>query len=288
MTHYKEDEELLEHLREDSGFQAFKTKAVDDVVAGNGNTHSELHETVKEKASVSSASSSSSSSPPSTGRSSVERHVTYTHTEAKSGPLIHTTHPVVLSSASGMLAHEIMEEQSGFMASATHVSGSEHGVAAAHESPELREQRLKDEAKYREKQDEIARKHDKHLEKVTEEYRKKTEAEAEKIRKELEKQYKRDIDYRKEMVDESVKRQKKELELEVKYAKKELDHERLLAKEALEQSKMHTDVLVNLDTSAGHTVSGGSHVTEEEYSEHHTEHKKTIAEKLKETFTGHH
>lgn len=118
---------------------------------------------------------------------------------------------------------------------------------------------------------------------VTDEYRKKTEQQAEKIRHELEKQYKRDIDYRKDVVEESVKRQKKELDLEVKYAKKELEHERALAKDALKHSQHQTDVQVSLDTSIGHTISGGSHVEEEP----HVEHKKTLADKIKETFTGH-
>nr|WBQ85742.1 CAHS 5a [Acutuncus antarcticus] len=133
MTHYKEDEELAEHLREDSGYQSFKQTKV----------------------------SSESSSPPSTGRSSISEH--FTHTEVKTTPLINPTHPIILNSAVGM-AHDIVENQT-FTASAARVSNSEHSHEI-HENAEMREQRLKDEAKFREKQDEIARKHEKHQEKV--------------------------------------------------------------------------------------------------------------------------
>ncbi|OQV15592.1 hypothetical protein BV898_10311 [Hypsibius exemplaris] len=41
-------------------------------------------------------------------------------------------------------------------------------------------------------------------------------------------------------------------------AKRELDREGQLAKEALERSRLATNVEVNFDSAAGHTVSGGT------------------------------
>nr|P0CU46.1 RecName: Full=Cytosolic-abundant heat soluble protein 86272; Short=CAHS 86272; AltName: Full=Cytosolic-abundant heat soluble protein b; Short=SAHS-b; AltName: Full=Tardigrade-specific intrinsically disordered protein CAHS 86272; Short=TDP CAHS 86272 [Hypsibius exemplaris] len=209
---------------------------------------------------------------------SAEKTTNYTHTEIRA-PMVNPLPPIISTGAAG-LAQEIVGE--GFTASATRISGAA-ATTQVLESQASREQAFKDQEKYSREQAAIARAHDKDLEKKTEEYRKTAEAEAEKIRKELEKQHARDVEFRKDLVESAIDRQKREVDLEAKYAKKELEHERELAMNALEQSKMATNVQVQMDTAAGTTVSGGTTVSE--HTEvHDGKEKKSLGEKIKSLF----
>jgi len=212
-----------------------------------------------------------------------EKNTSYTHTEVRA-PLITPVAPFVSTGVTG-LAQDVVGE--GFTASAARITaGSASAVVT--ETAEMRDKALKDQERYQKEKDAIARSHEKDLEKKTEAYRKEAEAEAEKIRKELEKQHARDVEFRKDMVDETIERQKREVELEAKYAKKELEHERQLAQNALDQSKMSTNIEVAMDTAAGRTVSGGTTVSEsfETHHEVHEKEKKSLGEKIKDTFLG--
>jgi len=218
------------------------------------------------------------------GSFQAEKNTSYTHTEVRA-PLINPTPPIISTGSAGM-AQEIIGE--GFTASAARVTaGATQGTVV--ETAEMQEKARLEAERYAREKDAIARSHEKDLEKKTEAYRKEAEAEAEKIRRELEKQHARDVEFRKELVDTSIDRQKREVELEAKYAKKELEHERQLAQEALEKSKMTTNIEVAMDTAAGKTVSGGTTVSES-IETHHEVHegkeKKSLGDKIKDTFLG--
>jgi len=152
---------------------------------------------------------------------------------------------------------------SGFTASASRITGTS-AEANIHMTPEMIEQAKKDEERYRREHDAIAQQHDKELERKTEQYRKQAELEAEKIRKELEKQHQKDIDFRKDLIDSTIQRQKAEVDLEAKMAKRELEREAQLAKDALERSKLATNVEVDFQSAVGHTVSGGTTISQAE------------------------
>jgi len=206
----------------------------------------------------------------------------YTHTEVRA-PLINPTPPIISTGSCG-LAQEIVGD--GFSASAARISGAaQHTVVQ--EAQASREQALKDQEKYNREQAAIAQAHERDLEKKTDAYRKTAEEEAEKIRKELEKQHARDVEFRKDIVESAIDRQKREVDLEAKYAKKDLEHERELALNALEQSKLATNVQVQMDTAAGSTVSGGTTVsqhTEVHHEAHEGKEKKSLGEKIKSLF----
>lgn len=163
------------------------------------------------------------------------------------------------------MAQEIVGQ--GFSASATRVTSQTTG-GVVHETPESREQARGTQQKHDKEQDDIRRQAEKDMEKKTEKYRKDAEDQAEKIRKEMEKQHHRDIEFRKEVVESAIDRQKREVELEADYAKKRLEHEKHLAMDALEQSKLRTDVQVNMNTATGHTNSGAT--VRSEHNEFHT------------------
>jgi len=211
-----------------------------------------------------------------------EKSTSYTHTEVRA-PLINTVSPIVSIGSAG-LAQEIVGE--GFTASAARISGASSNVMV-NETAEMRQQQLKEQEHYQREKNAIERQHEKELEKKTEAYRKTAEEEAERIRKELEKQHARDVDFRKDLVESAIDKQKREVELEAKMAKKDLERERELALNALENSKMATNVQVQMDTAAGKTISGGTTVSESVKVTHETEsehHHKSLGEKIKSLF----
>ncbi|XP_055355640.1 cytosolic-abundant heat soluble protein 86272-like [Paramacrobiotus metropolitanus] len=169
-------------------------------------------------------------------------------------PLIHPTTTAVSVNAVSGLAQELLGE--GLTASVERVTAGARDEIIYETPEQLERKRDRDEKYYREKE-KIREKHEKEIAKLTEDYREKTEKETAKIRKEMEKQHERDVEFRSKLVEDAIKRQKEELELEAKFAKKELERQRELALDALENSRMHTDISVNMDTTAGHTVSSG-------------------------------
>jgi len=215
-------------------------------------------------------------------RQDQKEQTSFTHTEVRA-PLLNPPAPIISTGAAG-LAQEMVGE--GFNASVTKISGSE-GTRVIQETKATRLQAAKDQERYAREGQAIAQSHEKDVEHKTEAYRKEAEAEAERIRKELEKQQQRDIEFRKDMVESAIDRQKREVELEAKYAKKELEHERELALNALDQSKMSTNVQVQMETAAGTTVSGGTTIsehTEVRHESHEGKEKKTLGEKIKSLF----
>ncbi|GAV01369.1 CAHS10 [Ramazzottius varieornatus] len=187
----------------------------------------------------------------------------YTHSEA-TAPLIHPTPPIIATGTEGM-AQDIVGH--GFAASATRVT-SQTATGIVHETPQTLEQAHAYQQKHDKEQEDIRGQAEKELEKKTEKYRKEAEEQAEKIRKELEKQHHRDIEFRKEVVESAIDRQKREVELAADYAKKRLEHEKALAMDALEQSKLRTDIQVNMNTATGSTSTGAT--VRSEHTEFHT------------------
>jgi F0F1-type ATP synthase membrane subunit b/b' len=177
---------------------------------------------------------------------------TTTHTEIRA-PIIHPSSAggISVSGLSG-LAKEVMGE--GMTASVERIEVNNRDEAIM-ETPEQAEEFRKHQEKYLKGQQAIREKHEKDIARLTEEYRKKTEQEAEKIRKQMERQHERDVDFRKQLVEDAIKRQKEELALEAKYAVKEMERQRDLALDALDCSRIHTDISVNLNTTAGQTSS---------------------------------
>lgn len=168
MTHYKEDEIIAQAAREASGFDAFHTKSV-TTIDGHGERHTELSQHVETSG---------------TGhhhhgfpglphlpdlhlgrrRSSASSHAHTTYTEAAELP-IHTTHPIVLTSAGGVL-HDVVSDHSSFGATAERVATHDI-VHDLQETPEARDKRLREEAKYQQEKDRIAREHEEHMAKVS-------------------------------------------------------------------------------------------------------------------------
>lgn len=198
-------------------------------------------------------SSSSQSSQPQTH----EKVTNYTHTEARAAG-ISTPSPIIVTSTAG-LAEEIVGQQ--FTASASRITGSSV-EQLVQESPALYQKSVEEADRHERELAVVAGKHEKEMEKKTEKYRKEAEKEAEKIRKAMEKQHAKDVEFRKEVVESTIEKQKKEIEIEAKHAKKELEHERQLALDALERSKMSSNIAVNFDSSAGHTVSESNIVSQ--------------------------
>nr|WBQ85727.1 CAHS 8d [Paramacrobiotus areolatus] len=175
--------------------------------------------------------------------------------------------PTPFISTSAVLAQDLVGE--GFQASISRITGISDQMESV-ENPQLDEEARRDlEAKQRE-QDTLARQYQTELERKTEAYRKAQEVEVEKIRKELEKQHLRDVEFRKEVVEMAIENQKKQIDLESRYAKKEMDRERMRARQMLEQQKFHSDIQVNMESSAAGTHAGGQVVSE---SHKYTENK---------------
>ncbi|OQV20263.1 hypothetical protein BV898_05814 [Hypsibius exemplaris] len=190
-----------------------------------------------------------------------EKTTSYTHTEAHA-PLITPSQPFIVTGAAG-LAQEIVGE--GFTASASRISGGAVNTKVI-ETAEMRQKELREQEQFAREQAAIIQHHDKDLARKTEKYQKEAEAEAEKIRKELEKQHARDVEFRKDLVETAIDRQKQEIDLEAKKAKADLERERQMAKEALDNSKMQTNIEVQMNSAAGMTTSGGTSVSESHVS----------------------
>lgn len=218
--------------------------------------------------------------------------VSFTYTDVRAPQHAPPSPVLIIPSAAG-LAQEIAGE--GFCASAARISGGSPQVTIT-ETIQSQERYMKEQENYRKDQEALVKKYEKAIEKMHEDYRKKTEAEADKIRKEMEKQHDRDITFRKELMDKAIERQKEEIALEAKYARKELERQREMASDALDRSKKQTDVQVNLDTAAGHTVSESQSTLRQveceqdaltqEIQEPHTEAHKSLGSKIKETLLG--
>lgn len=185
-----------------------------------------------------------------------EQNSSYLHTEVRA-PMPNIPPPMMSGSAG--LGQALVGE--GFQASAARISGGSQEMNVQ-PSEKLLQEAAMDKERYGREQEAIQNRLQSETERKTEAYRKTAEAEAERIRKELEKQHERDIEFRKDLVQGTIESQKKQVELEAIMAKRELDREGKLARDALEQSKMATNVEVNFDSAAGHTVSGGQTVSQ--------------------------
>nr|P0CU51.1 RecName: Full=Cytosolic-abundant heat soluble protein 107838; Short=CAHS 107838; AltName: Full=Tardigrade-specific intrinsically disordered protein CAHS 107838; Short=TDP CAHS 107838 [Paramacrobiotus richtersi] len=171
-------------------------------------------------------------------------------------PLVNLPAPFFSTSFS---AQEILGE--GFQASISRISAVSEELSSI-EIPELAEEARRDFAAKTREQEMLSANYQKEVERKTEAYRKQQEVEADKIRKELEKQHLRDVEFRKDIVEMAIENQKKMIDVESRYAKKDMDRERVKVRMMLEQQKFHSDIQVNLDSSAAGTETGGQVVSE--------------------------
>nr|P0CU52.1 RecName: Full=Cytosolic-abundant heat soluble protein 106094; Short=CAHS 106094; AltName: Full=Tardigrade-specific intrinsically disordered protein CAHS 106094; Short=TDP CAHS 106094 [Paramacrobiotus richtersi] len=169
-------------------------------------------------------------------------------------------------------AQELLGE--GFQASISRISAVTEDMQSM-EIPEFVEEARRDYAAKTRENEMLGQQYEKELERKSEAYRKHQEVEADKIRKELEKQHMRDIEFRKEIAELAIENQKRMIDLECRYAKKDMDRERTKVRMMLEQQKFHSDIQVNLDSSAAGTESGGHVVSQsEKFTERNREMKR--------------
>jgi len=185
-------------------------------------------------------------------------HSSYTHTEVKV-PL--NIPPQVVMSAMTGLAQGIVGE--GMHVNISRITGASQ-QNQIYESPELAAEAQRDYELKMKEQEKLAQDFERELEHRTIVYRKQQEAETELIRKELEKQHLRDVEFRQNLADLAVEQQKKQVDLETRWAKRELDRQRKMARESLERDKFQESIKVEIESTAGSTVSGASTVAESE------------------------